>query len=108
MVSIDELRLPLAMSDFDDSPILLANHFLIQHQPDEFVLSMSQVTTPPLIGAPDQMRAQARSHGDVPVHTIARVALNRRRIVELIALLQERLEEHDGLMRDREPAKSAG
>jgi hypothetical protein len=108
MVSIDELRLPLAMSDFDDSPILLANHFLIQHQPDEFVVSIGQVTAPPLIGTPDQIRAQAPGHGDVPVHTIARVALNRRRIVELITLLQERLEEHDGLMGDREPAHSAG
>jgi hypothetical protein len=89
MVSTDDVRLPLAMSDFDDSRILLANHFVIQHQPDEFVVSMSQLTAPPLIGT---------SHGDVPVHTIARVAMNRRRVVELIALLQERLEEHDRLM----------
>ena len=49
MVTIDELSLPLSMSDFDDSPILLANHFLIQHQPDEFVVSLSQVTAPPLV-----------------------------------------------------------
>jgi len=108
MLSVDDLRLPLAMSDFGDSPILLANHFLIQHQPDEFVVSMSQVTAPPLIGTPEQIQAQARDHGDVPVHTIARVALNRRRMVELIALLQERLEEHDRLTGDRQPAQSAG
>ena len=90
MASIDERSLPLSMSDFDDSPILLANHFLIQHQPDEFVVSLSQVTTPPLLDPP--------SRSDVPVHTIARVAMTRRRVVELIALLQERLDEHDRLM----------
>ncbi len=28
MVTIDELSLPLSMSDFDDRPILLANHFI--------------------------------------------------------------------------------
>ena len=107
MSSVDDLRLPLAMSDFDDSPILFANHFIIQHQPDEFVVSMGQLTAPPLIGTPDQMRAQARDHGDVEVHTIARVAMNRRRTVELIALLQEQLEEHDREVGDREPARSA-
>ena len=107
MFSADGLRLPLAMSDFDDGPTVLANHLLIQHQPDEFVVSMSQVTAPPLIGTPDQMRAQARDHGDVEVHTIARVAMNRRRTVELIALLQEQLEEHDREVGDREPARSA-
>jgi hypothetical protein len=42
MVTIDELSLPLSMSDFDDGPILLANHFLIQHQPDEFVVSLAR------------------------------------------------------------------
>jgi len=67
MVTNDELSLPLSMSDFDDSPILLANHFLIQHQPDEFVVSLSQVTAPPLVGPPEEIRAQARSGGDVPV-----------------------------------------
>ena len=101
MVTNDELSLPLSMSDFDDSPILLANHFLIQHQPDEFVVSLSQLTAPPLVGPSEEIRAQARSGGDVPVHTIARVAMTRRRVVELIALLQERLEEHDRLMGDR-------
>ncbi len=102
MVTNDEVSLPLSMSDFDDSPILLANHFLIQHQPDEFVVSLSQVTAPPLVGPPEEIRAQARSSGgEVPVHTIARVAMTRRRVVELIALLQERLDEHDRLMGDR-------
>jgi hypothetical protein len=101
MVSSDELSLPLSMSDFDDNPILLANHFLIQHQPDEFVVALSQVTGPPLVGTPDELRARARDHGGVPVHTIARVALTRRRVVELIALLQERLDEHDRTMGTR-------
>jgi len=98
MLSSDELSLPLSMDDFDDSPILLANHFLIQHQPDEFVLSLSQVTGPPLVGTPDEIRESARAQGGVAVHTIARVAMTRRRAVELIALLQERVDEHDRLV----------
>jgi hypothetical protein len=65
MLSSDELSLPLSMNDFDDSPILLANHFLIQHQPDEFVLSLSQVTGPPLVGTPDEIREDAAAGGRV-------------------------------------------
>jgi hypothetical protein len=63
MVTIDELSLPLSMSDFDDSPILLANHFLIQHQPDEFVVSLSQVTAPPLVGPPEEMAISTSTIG---------------------------------------------
>ncbi len=102
MVTIDELSLPLSMSDFDDSPILLANHFLIQHQPDEFVVSLSQVSPAAASSACRRRSGRRRAAGgDVPVHTIARVAMTRRRVVELIALLQERLDEHDRLMGDR-------
>jgi hypothetical protein len=49
----------------------------------------------PLVGRPDQVRAQARELHHVPVHTLARVALTRHRLTELIALLHERLDEHD-------------
>jgi hypothetical protein len=106
MSSLADLNLPLSMSDFDESPILFANHFLVQPELDEFVITLSQVTGPPLVGTPDEMRAQAREHGGVPVHTLARVAVTRRRLIELIELLQARLQEHDRLLADREPAGS--
>jgi hypothetical protein len=65
------------------------------------MVTHDELSVPPLVGPPGEIRAQARSGGDVPVHTIARVAMTRRRVVELIALLQERLDEHDRLMGDR-------
>jgi hypothetical protein len=101
MLTTEELRLPLAMGDFNESPILFANHFLVQFQDDEFVLAVNQVTGPPLVGTPEQVRAQARELSHVPVHTLARVGLTRHRLIELIALLQERLEEHDRGVDDR-------
>ena len=90
-----EYNLPLDWADFDELPIALANHFHIQYQYDEFVLSFNQVTGPPLVGTPEEMREQAREHGHVPVHTLARFALTRHRLNEFIGLLQARLEEHD-------------
>lgn len=107
MSSLAELKLPLSMSDFDESPIQFANHFLVQHQPDEFVVSLSQVTGPPLVGTPEQIRAQAQDYSRVPVHTLARVAMTRRRLLELIELLRVHLDEHDRMLRDREPAGTA-
>lgn len=94
------LELPLAWIGFDDVPMLVANHFLVQHQPDEFVLSLGQITGPPLVGTPEQITAQARELTRVPIRTLTRVGLTRHRLTELIALLQASLDEHDRLTAD--------
>jgi hypothetical protein len=91
----ENFSLPLQWMDFHETPILFANHFLVQHQPDEFVLTLGQVTGPPVIGTPEEIREQARGLHHVPIATIARVGLTRQRVTELIALLQSSLEEHD-------------
>jgi hypothetical protein len=90
-----EYSLPLQWREFEDTPIFFSNHFLIQHQPNEFVLTFGQVTGPPVVGTPDQVRAQTRGMGHVPIHTLARAGLTRDRVVELIGLLQATLDEHD-------------
>jgi hypothetical protein len=66
------------------------------------VLAVSQWAGPPLVGTPDEQLAQARSMGGLPVHTLARVSFKRRRAMELIALLQDRVREHDRVLGDRE------
>ena len=90
-----ELGLPLQWTDFEETPILFSNHFLVQHQLNEFILSFGQVTGPPVVGTPDQIRDQARGISHVPIQTVARTGLTRDRLVELIGILQETLREHD-------------
>ncbi|MCW3003893.1 MAG: hypothetical protein JWQ20_3191 [Conexibacter sp.] len=80
--------------DFDDEPIVFTNAFLVQHQPQEFVLSFGQVTGPPVIGTPDQVR-EAAAASPVPILPVARLGLTRHRVTELIALLQATLDDHD-------------
>ena len=63
---------------------------------------MSQWAGPPLAGTRDEQLAQARSLGELPVHTLACVSVNRRRAMELIALLQDRVREHDRVLGERE------
>jgi hypothetical protein len=90
-----DLGAPLQWIDFDGTPILFANQFLVQYQPNEFVVTFGQVTGPPVVGTPDQVRDAARQLGRVPIRTLARTGLTRDRIFELIGLLQATLREHD-------------
>jgi len=93
-----DISVPLEWIDFDDTPILFANHFLVQHQLEEFVVSLGQVVGPPTVGPPEGLRLPAAPIHDpshVPINTLARVGLTRHRLTELIELLQNALEEHD-------------
>lgn len=92
----DNLQLPLAWIDVNESPILMANQFLVQTQgTGEFVMAIGQVATPPLIGTPEEVREQAEQIEFVPIRTLARVSMTRARIDELIAVLQLQRDRHD-------------
>jgi hypothetical protein len=90
-----QLSLPLQWIDFDETPIRVSNHFLAQHQPNEFVLTFGQATGSPVVGTPEQMREQARDFSRVPSRTMARTDLTRGRVLELIELHQSTRREHD-------------
>jgi hypothetical protein len=92
--SLQVLGLPSAWTEFDETPILFANRFLAQHQPSEFILTLGQVTGPPLTGTPEEIREHAAER-QLPIGTVARVGLTRHRVIELIAVLQSELDEHD-------------
>lgn len=93
-----EFSLPLQWTDFEETPILFSNHFLAQHQPNEFILTFGQVTGPPVVGTPEQIRVQSRGLSHVPIQTVARTGLTRDRLVELIEVLQATLREHDRVL----------
>jgi hypothetical protein len=80
--------------EVEEAPILLANAFLIQHEPHEFVLTLGQAAAP-LVGTPDVID---EPDGPVPIHALARFGLTRERAEELIALMQAKLEEHDRMV----------
>jgi hypothetical protein len=85
---------PRRWVELEDTPILLANAFLIQHEPHEFVLTLGQAAAP-LVGAPDLID---EPEGPTPIHTLARFGLTRERAEELIELLHAKLEEHDRMV----------
>lgn len=89
------IPVPIVYVGAEDVPVLLANQFVIQHEQNEFVLTLGQVTPPILLGTLEERREQAQKLAYVPVKVVARVAFTRERLVELIEVLQEHLRKYD-------------
>jgi hypothetical protein len=88
-------RLPIVRVGVEDVPVYFANNFVVQHQQDEFFLTVGQFQPPILLGTAEERRKQLEELGYVPVKVVARLGLTRQRLVELIEVLQENLRKHD-------------
>jgi hypothetical protein len=91
-------QVPLVWVEHDDPRIRWVNQFQSQFQPDEFVVSFGQAVPPAVRGTDEEVQAQIEQIQFVPSHTVAKIALNRYRMVELIRILQENLAAHDKAM----------
>jgi len=91
----DDIQIPIAFIGADEVPIHYANQFVIQHQANEFILTIGQITPPILLGTGDELRSQAESLSYVPVHVVSRIAMTRQRLVELMDALKTNLEAFD-------------
>lgn len=89
------VQIPIAYVGTDDAPILLGNSFLVQHQQDEFILSIGHMAPPILIGEGPEVIEQARKIPFIPVKITARYSMSPARVRELAALLQQQLERYD-------------
>jgi flagellar motor switch/type III secretory pathway protein FliN len=95
MTEPEFMPLPLVYVGIDDVPILYANQFIVQHQQDEFIISVGQVSPPVLLGDEAEQREQAARLSYVPVRVVARLGLTRQRLAELITVLETNLEHFD-------------
>ncbi len=87
------IQLQLAWVGYDETPIVYANQFLIQFQPEgSFVIGIGQATPPALVGTPEQIAAQLAELEFVPVRPLARVAITEAKIRELIQALSANLQ----------------
>jgi hypothetical protein len=96
MADKDNVQVPLAWVGLDELPVVVSNQALIQHNAeDEFVLAFGHASPPPLVGSDEEKLEQLRQISFVPVRVIARFGLTRRRVEELIDILQENLRRYD-------------
>ncbi len=94
---------PLAWIGAEDLPVLFVNQIVGQVDPqdDAFYLTLGQTVPPALIGTPEQRRAQAEELAYLPVKPVARISLTRKKLEELVAVLQTNLDQHDEIRRMR-------
>ncbi len=86
----DGIQIPLSWEGIEDLPILLANQVIGQvGQQGEVILSFGQASPPVLIGDPEQQREQAGEIPFVPIKPVARLALTRVGLDDVIRILSE-------------------
>ena len=91
----DAITLPVTYLGLEDVPILFANQFVIQHEKNEFILTVGQLQPPILLGSPEERKEQAKKLTYVPIRVVARFGLTRQRLVELVEALQNNLRKYD-------------
>lgn len=89
------IQIPVAFIGAEDIPVLYANQFVVTHNGQEFILVVGQITPPLLLGTPEQQAEQAKLLSFVPIKTVARFAMTRERMEQLIKVLQEHLKQAD-------------
>ncbi len=91
----EPIEIPVVYIGVEDVPILFANSFVVQHQQNEFIITVGQIQPPLLLGSPEEVREQAKRTAYVPVKVVARLALTRGRLLELLEVLTENLRRYD-------------
>ena len=96
-----ERAIPTTWIGAEDLPVLFVNTFVGQIQPQEgaFYLTLGQVLPPALIGTPQEQAEQLEQIAYVPIKPVARLALTRSRVEELVAILQTNLDQYDQIVR---------
>jgi hypothetical protein len=90
------VAVPILWVGAEDVPVIAANHFLLQVHEGEIFLSAGTLTPPVVLGNdPEDLRRQIDAVSFVPVKTVARFSLNRRRLGELITLLDDGAKKYD-------------
>jgi len=79
----------------EDLPILHTNYFVIAIHQEDFIMTVGQFAPPILLGSDEEQREQASQLSYVPVKVVARLAMTRTRIAELISALQIQMQRYD-------------
>jgi hypothetical protein len=86
---------PVVFVGVEDLPILHANHFVIAVHQEDFIMTVGQFAPPILLGSEEEQREQASQLSYVPVKVVARLALTRTRVAELVSALQVQMQRYD-------------
>lgn len=85
----------------EDLPVLFVNQFVGQVHEDTFFLTAGQMIPPALVGTPEERAEQLEQIAYVPVKPVARLALTRADIQQLVSTLNANLDQHEEIRRSR-------
>ncbi len=88
-------RIPLVLLDLESTPVEFGNHFIVQNNGDEFILTIGQIVAPPFLGTEEERQEQLQQLDYVPVRIAGRYAMTRTRVAELIQVLTANLAKYD-------------
>lgn len=88
--------MPLLWVGLDELPVVSVNQFIGQVHQDEIVVSIGSMVPPPILGQTvAERREQVMRVSHVPVRSVVRLSLTRRRVEELQTMLRQTLELFD-------------
>jgi len=96
----DLFEVKLIYSSTETVPALYANQLIVQHSPQEFLISFYQAFPLPVLdGGPEATRKKIQELGGIPAQCIARIAIPKERMPAVVEafvtnfkMYQERLE----------------
>ena len=101
-------NVPLVWENLDGLPVLFANQFIVQHFQDEFIVTIGQVVPPALLGDEQARAAQLQQVEQVTARPMARIALTRARLTELVQALEAQREIYDRIQEARDEEIGGG
>ena len=94
-----EIKVRLRWDGVEDEPIVLVNQVIGQFgQYGEVILTFGQTAPPILLGDRDEQREQAKDIQSVPVKPVARLALTRAGLDDVIRILNETRDNYDAAL----------
>jgi hypothetical protein len=73
------------------------SNFVIQTQPDHFVLTFFEVWPPAIVGSSEEKKAALDGLQSVEAKCVARIVVTPARMQELAKLIQENVRHHDSV-----------
>ncbi|MBI5291177.1 MAG: DUF3467 domain-containing protein [Chloroflexi bacterium] len=97
-VGIHERTIKVKFAFPDDLQSHFVTNFIIQHQPESFVLSFFEVWPPAILGNEEEQRAAIESFEEIEAKCIARMVITPSKVKELLAALKDNVEKYDVLI----------
>jgi len=99
-------KIPIKLSYPNELQSHFSSNFVVQHQPDHFILSFFEVFPPPIIGETEEEKKEILENIDhIDAKCIARIILTPDKLEDMIKALQENFDNYLNKKKSVQPKK---